>query len=396
MTWEIKKLGDVCEIIAGQSPEGKYYNNIGKGTPFYQGKKKFTNKFLGKPTTWTTKTTKEAQKGDVLMSVRAPVGPINFSTQKICIGRGLAAIRASNKIDKDFLFNFLLKYKKELIGNTGAVFNSINRTQIKNIKIPLPSLPEQKRIVSILDEVFEKLSKAKENTEQNLNNAKEVFEIISGKIFEKIDIDKNRTILGDVCEKITQGPNPKLKNISPEENCFILKTKDFYNDVVLYDKCDQVNIKTINEWKRFLLKDNDLIVALVGVGSIGKSNIFREQTGKEYIFTRATGLIRVDKDHIISKYFHYYLLSSLGKELIEKGIGGTTGQLVIKTSYFKEAIVPIPDKVEQEQIVSTLNALSEQTKQLEQICTQKLTNLEELKQSILQKAFNGELIEVSA
>jgi type I restriction enzyme S subunit len=92
--WDIKKLGEVCEVIAGQSPEGRYYNNKEEGLPFYQGKKEFTKKYIGKPKKWTTKVTKEALKDDILISVRAPVGPINYSTQKICIGRGLAAIRA--------------------------------------------------------------------------------------------------------------------------------------------------------------------------------------------------------------------------------------------------------------------------------------------------------------
>ncbi|KJJ83525.1 restriction modification system DNA specificity domain-containing protein [Candidatus Omnitrophus magneticus] len=147
---EEKKLGDICEVIAGQSPEGKYYNNSGKGLPFYQGKKEFTEKYLGVPTTWTTNITKEAQEGDILMSVRAPVGPVNFSTSRICIGRGLAAIRASKHIDKEFLFNFLIKHKNEIVGNAGAVFNSISKTQIENILIPLPSIPKQKIIVDKL------------------------------------------------------------------------------------------------------------------------------------------------------------------------------------------------------------------------------------------------------
>lgn len=114
--WKVKKLGEVCEVIAGQSPEGRYYNNAGNGLPFYQGKKGFTEKFIGEPTTWTTRITKEAWQGDILMSVRAPVGPVNFSTDKICIGRGLAAIRATKLIDKEFLFNFLLKHENEIVG----------------------------------------------------------------------------------------------------------------------------------------------------------------------------------------------------------------------------------------------------------------------------------------
>jgi type I restriction enzyme S subunit len=149
--WEEKKLGDVCEVIAGQSPEGKYYNSEGKGLPFYQGKKEYGDKYIGEPRIWTTKITKEAEAEDILMSVRAPVGPVNFSTQKICIGRGLAAIRASKSIDKEFLFNFLINHENEIEGNAGAVFNSINKTQIENISIPLPPLTEQKAIVQRLD-----------------------------------------------------------------------------------------------------------------------------------------------------------------------------------------------------------------------------------------------------
>jgi restriction endonuclease S subunit len=138
MAWEVRKLGDVCEVIAGQSPEGKFYNSEGNGLPFYQGKKEFSDKYIGKPTTWTTKTTKEAQKDDILMSVRAPVGPVNFSTQTICIGRGLAAIRAGKSADKEYIYNFLVKHENEIVHSAGAVFDSINKTQIESIEIPPP------------------------------------------------------------------------------------------------------------------------------------------------------------------------------------------------------------------------------------------------------------------
>jgi len=182
--WEIKKLGEICTVIAGQSPEGRYYNNTANGMPFYQGKKEFTDKYIGEPTTWTTKITKIAEKDDILLSVRAPVGPINFSTQKICIGRGLAAIRASKQIDKEFLFNFLLKHENEIVGNAGAVFNSINKTQIENIQIPFPPLQEQKRIVAILEEAFKGISKAIYNAEQKLANLEELKKSVLQKAFE--------------------------------------------------------------------------------------------------------------------------------------------------------------------------------------------------------------------
>ncbi len=181
--WQTKKLGDVCEVIAGQSPESRFYNKSGNGLPFYQGKKEFTEKYLGEPTTWTTKITKEARKDDILISVRAPVGPVNFATERICIGRGLAAIRTGKEIDKDFLFDFLQMFEDEIVGNAGAVFSSINKNQIENIEISLPSLAEQKRIVKKLDEVFERVTKVKENVEKKLVDLEELKKSVLKKAF---------------------------------------------------------------------------------------------------------------------------------------------------------------------------------------------------------------------
>jgi type I restriction enzyme S subunit len=148
--WVEKKLRDVCDVIAGQSPEGKFYNQEGRGRPFYQGKKEFGEKYIGQPTTWTTQTTKIAVKYDILISVRAPVGPINYSTEDICIGRGLAAIRCSRAIESDFLFYFLLSVQKKIAGRDGAVFASIKKSDIESFVLPLPPLPEQHRIVDQL------------------------------------------------------------------------------------------------------------------------------------------------------------------------------------------------------------------------------------------------------
>jgi type I restriction enzyme S subunit len=181
------KLGQVAEVIAGQSPEGVFYNSVGNGIPFYQGKKEFGTKYLGKPTTWTTKVTKLARQGDILMSVRAPVGPINFSTYEICIGRGLAAIRGNKEIDNDFLFYFLLFKQPDLVGNAGAVFDSINKDQIAGIELLLPSLPEQKAIVEKLDAVFAEIDKLRERTKQ----AKESFSALRQSILSSVFTEKS-------------------------------------------------------------------------------------------------------------------------------------------------------------------------------------------------------------
>ena len=153
--WEIKPLGEVCVVTAGQSPKGEFYNKAGKGLPLYQGKKEFTERFLGVPDTWTSHVTRKALAGDILMSVRAPVGPINESTETVCIGRGLASIRAKEAISKDFLWHYLLMIQPSIAGKEGAIFASIDKTEIEAIPILLPPLAEQQKIGDCLSSIGE-------------------------------------------------------------------------------------------------------------------------------------------------------------------------------------------------------------------------------------------------
>ena len=145
----IVPLGQVATVIAGQSPPGRSYNEVGKGVPFYQGKTEFSELFVGQPKKWTTEPHRFADEDDILMSVRAPVGPVNLAPQQLCIGRGLAAIRPSlGQLDKMYAFWVLRSIESRITGNAGAAFASINKGDIEKIEIPLPPLDVQKEIVA--------------------------------------------------------------------------------------------------------------------------------------------------------------------------------------------------------------------------------------------------------
>ena len=146
--WPLVELGSMVEIAAGQSPPGKSYNSSGIGTPFYQGKTEFGCVFLDKPLKWTTEPKRFAEKGDILMSVRAPVGPVNIATQRICIGRGLAAIRPNeNDLDKMYAFWILYSLEEKFSGSMGTAFASVNMKDIRRRLIPLPPIDIQRKIV---------------------------------------------------------------------------------------------------------------------------------------------------------------------------------------------------------------------------------------------------------
>lgn len=149
--WDLIQLGQVATVIAGQSPEGKYYNNSKEGLPFYQGKTEFQFINLGKPKSWTTQITKTSYANDIVMSVRAPVGPVNLVSEDICIGRGLAAIRCTDKMNFKFCFYYLKHIEKAITGTSGSTFSSINKSDIEKIIIPLPDLKTQQDIIDQID-----------------------------------------------------------------------------------------------------------------------------------------------------------------------------------------------------------------------------------------------------
>ncbi|MFA7708350.1 MAG: restriction endonuclease subunit S [Candidatus Pacearchaeota archaeon] len=161
------------EITMGQSPAGTSYNKIGKGTPFFQGKKEFGEKYPSVEQ-WTTEPSKLAKPNDILISVRAPVGSINLANIKCCIGRGLASIRCKEDIKMDFVYSFLKIKEKEIenLGN-GSTFKAITSGQLLGIKIPLPPPHLQQKFAKIVEQVEnmkENIKKTKQNSEQLFNS----------------------------------------------------------------------------------------------------------------------------------------------------------------------------------------------------------------------------------
>ena len=152
--WEVVRLGDVCNIIMGQSPPSTTYNDKGVGMPFLQGKAEFTELFPA-PTKYCTKRLRVSPKGSVLLSVRAPVGDVNLGDREYIIGRGLTSIslkRGNNR----FLFYSLLHNKAEIEAKGyGSTFKSINKTAINDFQIALPPLPEQRAIAHVLGAIQE-------------------------------------------------------------------------------------------------------------------------------------------------------------------------------------------------------------------------------------------------
>lgn len=155
-SWKSTTLGAYAEVIMGQSPESDYYSSDCSQTPFLQGCRTFGTKFP-KFDTYTSKVTKLAPKGSVILSVRAPVGETNMAQSELCLGRGVAALVSKDQ-DNEFLY-YLVRSLAPLMNQNenGSTFGSINRDGLRNLPISLPDVDERSKIGHILSTIDDKI-----------------------------------------------------------------------------------------------------------------------------------------------------------------------------------------------------------------------------------------------
>jgi type I restriction enzyme S subunit len=152
--WGRAKLGEIFHLEMGQSPNSDSYNSGGEGLPFYQGKTDFGS-FVPIPRVWCSSPTKVAEVGDVLLSVRAPVGPTNYADEKCCIGRGLAAVRPLGGMQTEFVLWWLRAYESQIAEmGTGTTFIAVSKKNLEPFMMAIPPLAEQSRILDKLNELM--------------------------------------------------------------------------------------------------------------------------------------------------------------------------------------------------------------------------------------------------
>lgn len=158
--WVWTSIGQAYEVILGQSPPSSTYNTEGIGLPFYQGKAEFGD-IYPTPVKWCSEPKKVAQAGDVLISVRAPVGPTNLCREQSCIGRGLSAIRAQSGSPNLYIYYFLRYIEQDWENKaTGSTFSAITGSVLRQQDVPFAPFPEQHRIVEVIETQFTRLDAA--------------------------------------------------------------------------------------------------------------------------------------------------------------------------------------------------------------------------------------------
>jgi len=188
--WEVKGLDEIAVITMGQSPKGTSYNETGEGVVFYQGRTDFTKRFPERRL-YTTEPKRMAKSGDILMSVRAPVGDINITNEECCIGRGLCALN-SKKEYNSFLLYLLLNMKERfnVFNGEGTVFGSINKNDLNGMKIVIGSdliLLKFENVIKNMDRQYHILEKESRRIVEIRDNL--LPKLMSGEI--RVPIDKD-------------------------------------------------------------------------------------------------------------------------------------------------------------------------------------------------------------
>ena len=378
--WEIKKLGEVVEVLdnlrkpitKGKRIEGEY--------PYYgaTGILSYVHNYI-----FSEKLVLIGEDGAKWLSG----DNTSFIAEgKYWVNNHAHVIRPNRKFIIDEWIVYFLNFSDLTPFITGMTVPKLNQEKMRSIPIPIPPIPEQQRIVTILDECFAAIDKAKANAEQNLKNARELFESYLQGVFENGKWEKKKW--GDLCDFI-RGPfgGSLKKEIFKEEGYVVYEQKhaihDHFNQLRYFIDEDK-----FNEMKRFELFPGDIIMSCSGV-TLGRVAIVPEGI-KRGIINQAL-LKLTPKKNVSVDYIQYWLRSNIFQKIIFDFAGGAAIPNVPSAKILKDILIPLPDLNVQLKVVATIDALRVETQKLEAVYQQKVADLMELKKSVLERAFKGEL-----
>lgn len=296
-----------------------------------------------------------------------------------------------NVLDRQYLYFFLqTKTEESLKIAAGAAQPNLSTAQINNFELPLPPLEEQHRIVGILDAAFAKIDALKKNAEENLKNAKALFQQV---LAQELQPKEGWSLvqIRDVALLITKGASPKWQgNKYVEEDGILFVTSENVREGYIDISTPKYVDKTFNlKQQRSILYKDDVLVNIVGA-SIGRSAIFDLDIIDANI-NQAVALVRLDKTKLIPRLLCLYLNSNLAFEKYNS-MKKDTARANLSLENIGDIELYIPKNItEQHRIVRTLDTLSEKCRRLEQVAQQTIRECDALKQSILRQAFSGEL-----
>lgn len=392
--WQIKTLGEICEIERGGSPrpiqnfittDPKGINWIKIGDATASGKYIYTTEEKIKPE--GVKRSRMVYEGDFILSNSMSFGRPYIMKTTGCIHDGWLVLHQP-KVDPDYLYYVL---SSDLVFSqfdrlaAGSTVRNLNIGLAKSVAIPYPPLPEQQRIVGILDEAFEGIATAKANAEKNLQNARAIFESYLQTVFTQRGEGWVDTTIGQYIRFIDyRGKTP----VKTESGLRLITAKNVKMGYLQETPMEFIAPESYDGWMtRGIPNMGDVLFTT----EAPLANVAQLDTDEKVAFAQRVIIMQPEKSKLDSTFLKYLLLSSPVQQRIRaKGTGATVQG--IKASLLKLIEVSFPTDLSiQRSFVDKLDALSEETLRLESIYQQKLSALEALKKSLLHQAFTGAL-----
>jgi len=349
------RLNEICELCMGQSPDSASYNENGDGIPFFQGNADFGTVHPN-VRIWCSSPTKIAKKGDILISVRAPIGALNIADAECCIGRGLAALTVNESIcNRMYLWYGITSKVAELNSKgTGSTFKAISKNVLAETEIPLPSLDAQLKISLILDKLTDLIDKRKQQLSK-------LDELIKARFVELFDGRYKTRTLGSVCEELFAGGDVKKEissDVQSEEHPYPIYTNGEKNNGLYgYTSIARVTKEAIT---------------ISGRGTIGFTCL-----RKEPFYPAVRLIVAVPNQELVSGCYLQHFIRSKNYG----GQGASIPQLTVPM--VKDELIPVPPLELQNQFATFI----EQTDKSKLEVQKSLEKLELLKKALMQKYF---------
>ena len=377
------KLQDIVDVTMGQSPKSEFYNNDGEGVPFLQGNRTFGFKY---PTfdTFTTMVTKEAKAGDVIMSVRAPVGDLNITPVDICLGRGVCSLRMKNG-NQEFLYYMMKYYIPQLINKeSGTVFGSVNRNDIIGLEIDIPNDAEKQekisRFLSMLDEKNQINNKINNNLLEQLN---QLFIEFSTRC------EWNYLSIGEIAEKVAMGPFGSNIKVSTfvESGVPIISGNHLRGYFLEEQSYNYITEAHADKLKNSIVYPKDIV--FTHAGNIGQVAMIPD--GCEYpyyVLSQRQFYLRCNTMMVAPEYVLLFFHSKQGQhELLSYANQTGVPSIAQPASNLKKICLPIPPISEQKKwllVVEPIIAMYQNN-------YQETKRLSILRDTLLPKLMSGEL-----
>jgi type I restriction enzyme S subunit len=400
--WELKKLGEVCITTQGvQIPKSKQQSVPSSGLRRYLYISDFkTEKNLKYVEDIYPK--KNVTDNDLIV--------VNTGNSSGDVFRGIDGILSNNlfkvsfdktQISTDYIYNFLtteafISFQDEI--KRGTANPHMGHKNFSLTPIPIPPLPQQKQIVVTLEKAFAAIDTAKANAEQNLQNAKELFESYLQNIFENKGDDWEEKTISEIVENGilskpldgNHGETHPVKSDFKESGVPFVMSKDLAEGLVNQKTCHFISREQADLLRKGFSVDGDVL--LTHKGTIGRVAILKTDLDYVMLTPQVTYYRVLNKEVLYNRYLFYYLKSPIFQKPMNEiaGIGSTRAYIGITKQ--RELKIRFPNNLNlQKEIAERLDALSLEIKKLEAIYAQKVEDLDEMKKSVLQKAFSGEL-----